>query len=211
MTKIQLYVFKSLSNLGEMYLEDEMTEAGVKSGTRFHAASDVDTEIERLQERLETQKGVISNHIENERQLQGNLSLAEEGLANATQEIERLKHDVSRLTASLSAEVTHSERLRVVMIRAQRHLLDEKPIAALEVITDSLKRYAEEPTSKETIAMPWSMTRQRRYDEIAKEILAGSSLADRASPEAFKLHQEIVRRIDAECEALGLPVNTQSR
>lgn len=92
--------------------------------------------IERLQDRLQTQKGVIANHIENERQLQGNLSLAEEGLANATDEvsvakdyilqqtevidahkaeIERLRNDVARLTTSLSVEVTESERLRILI------------------------------------------------------------------------------------------------
>lgn len=45
-------------------------------------------------------------------QARGNLSLAEEGLANAMQEIEAAKHDIERLQAAASAEANEVERLR---------------------------------------------------------------------------------------------------
>jgi hypothetical protein len=45
-------------------------------------------------------------------QLRGNLSLAEEGLANAMQEIENAKHDIEQLMASVTGEANEVERLR---------------------------------------------------------------------------------------------------
>lgn len=50
-------------------------------------------------------------------QLRRELSLAEEGLANATQEIEAAKHDIERLMAVASAEATEAERLRYEISR----------------------------------------------------------------------------------------------
>lgn len=59
--------------------------------------------------------------------------------------------------------------------------------------------------SEETIATPWSMTRQRRYDELVAEIL-GERVAsiDRTSHSALAVHFEVMRRIDEECRQLGL-------
>jgi hypothetical protein len=43
--KPRIYIFRSLSFLGEMYLEDGETEAGIKNNTKFYLASDVEKAI----------------------------------------------------------------------------------------------------------------------------------------------------------------------
>jgi len=52
-------------------------------------------------------------------QLRGNLSLAEEGLANYAQEIEGAKHDIDQLQAAASAEANEAERLRTLLRSVQ--------------------------------------------------------------------------------------------
>ncbi len=54
----------------------------------------------------------IAELMEDNRRLRQELSLAEEGLANATQELENAKHDIERLMAAASAEANEVERLR---------------------------------------------------------------------------------------------------
>jgi hypothetical protein len=53
----------------------------------------------------------------------------------------------------------------------------------------------------ETIATPWSLTRQRRYDEIARELCGGVD-PDPYSRSGPALHDRIMERLDAECAAL---------
>lgn len=49
--------------------------------------------------------------------LRGELTMAEEGLGKATQEIENAKHDIERLMTAASAEATQAERLRNALFR----------------------------------------------------------------------------------------------
>jgi hypothetical protein len=87
-----------------------LTVENIRSGavpSDAHAVGFLLGEIEKLDERLETQKGVIANYVEGERILRGNLSLAEEGLATYALEVERLRTIVNGcpVCAELAANI----------------------------------------------------------------------------------------------------------
>lgn len=52
----------------------------------------------------------------------------------------------------------------------------------------------------ETIATPWSATRQRRYDELCAEIAGDRQVLGSAGTQ--ELHQRVMERLDAESAAL---------
>jgi hypothetical protein len=66
-----------------------------------HLVKTKDDEIERLREDLELQRKIDLQIIAEKQQLRGNLSFAEEGLANYAQENERLRVALSDLHAQV--------------------------------------------------------------------------------------------------------------